>query len=168
MKNICERLCFWKFKLLRKVRVLFEHSFLAIHVYSNLCVSICNKSTFVIIPGIYLEPSQTPKMRLSVKTVNGFQTLAFFTKCLRCFTGFWIRLWVPHNCIKSDTRGPVFDFNSNHRILMILIHHTHGLSVSKQIIWNVFLIVLRQFWTWIQILIEKQFSVEVEIRVPKV
>ena len=45
-------------------------------------------------PEVYSEPSQTSKMELFVKIVNGCQL--FFCKKLhfRCFTLFWIRLWI--------------------------------------------------------------------------
>ena len=47
--------------------------------------------------------------------------------------------------VKIYTRRTVFDFNFSHGILiMILMDHTHGPSVSKQIIRNTLLIVLKK------------------------
>ena len=119
----------------------------------------CNdKSIFVIAPEAYSEPSEKSKTEHFVKRVESFQALTIFTKppVLNIWLDYENNSEFPIHIIKSDRS--VLNFSFSHQMLMFTVmsytrdelhtwwathvmSYTHDLSISKQTIRNIFLII---------------------------
>ena len=102
----------------------------------------CNESIFVIAPEAYSEPSEKSKTEHFVKRVESFQALTIFTKppVLNIWLAYENNSEFPIYIIKSDRS--VLNFSFSHHILMFTVmNYTRDLSISKQTIRNIFLII---------------------------